>query len=329
MVQFEFLWAFALLPLPLVIYWLTPEYRDRSEALRAPFFTRLVHLTGQAPQSGAAVLRKGVLQRVSGILTWLLVIIALARPVWIGEPIIQEKAARDMMLIVDLSGSMEEQDFSNAQGDKVTRLDAVKHVLRDFIARRKGDRLGLSVFGNAAFPQAPFTEDHRTVLSLLDELQTGMAGPRTMIGDAIGLAVRLFDASKTENRVAILLTDGNDTGSQMPVARAATIAAENGITIHTIAMGDPETVGEQELDAETLESISEETGGGFFLALDRSELETIYAKLDTLEPTKLDTISYRPKRPLFHYPLAVLLICNLLLAATMLTNAGQGRRADA
>ena len=329
MLQFEFPWAFALLPLPLLIYWLTPEFRDRGEALRAPFFGRLVEITGQRPQSGAVVLRKNWLQRANGLLTWLLVVIALARPVWAGEPIVQEKSARDMMLIVDLSGSMDEQDFANASGEKITRLDAVKLVLRDFIARRKGDRLGLAVFGDAAFPQATFTEDHRTILQLLGELQTGMAGSKTMIGDAIGLTIRLFDASSTQNKVAILLTDGNDTGSQMPVSRAATIAAESGITIHTIAMGDPTTVGEQELDLETLENISETTGGSFFLALDRAGLEKIYAELDELEPAKLDTLSYRPKRPLFHYPLAALVICNMLLAAFMLARARRQERAHA
>ncbi|MDA7949283.1 MAG: VWA domain-containing protein [Hyphomicrobiaceae bacterium] len=329
MLQFDFPWAFALLPLPALVYWLTPEFRDRGEALRAPFFARLVEITGRQPQSGAVVLQKNWIQRTNGLLTWLLVVVALARPVWAGEPIVQEKAARDMMLIVDLSGSMDEQDFANASGEKITRLDAVKLVLRDFIARRKGDRLGLAVFGDAAFPQATFTEDHPTILQLLEELQTGMAGPKTVIGDAIGLAIRLFDASSTQNKVVILLTDGNDTGSQMPVARAASIAAEEGITIHTIAMGDPTTVGEQELDLETLQTISKTTGGGFFLALDRGELEKIYAELDKLEPVKLDTLSYRPKRPLFHYPLAALVVCNMLLAGVMLTGARRREGAHA
>lgn len=329
MLQFEFPWAFALLPLPLLVSWLTSEFRDSGQALRAPFFLRLVELTGRKPQSGAVVLRKNWLQRANGAVTWLLVVTALARPIWAGEPIIQERSARDMLLIVDLSGSMAEQDFTNASGGKITRLDAVKEVLRDFISRRKGDRIGLAVFGNAAFPQATFTQDHDTVLSLLDEVQVAMAGPKTMIGDAIGLGIRMFDASTKENKVAILLTDGNDTGSKMPVPRAAKIAAEKGITIHTIAMGDPATVGEQELDTDALENISRTTGGSSFLALDRNALENIYDQLDKLEPEKLETLSYRPKLPLFHYPLTVLLLCNLLLAGVMLARAGRRERAHA
>lgn len=329
MLQFEFPWALALLPLPLLVYWLAPEFRDHGEAVRVPFFGRLVKLTGKDPQSGAVVQLKGPLQLLVGIASWLLVIAALAKPVWVGEPIVQEKSARDMLLIVDLSQSMDERDFTGASGEKVTRLEAVKEVLRDFIKRREKDRLGLAVFGNAAFPQAPFTEDHATVVVLLDELSTGMAGPKTMIGDAIGLAVRLFSASDKESKVAILLTDGNDSGSQMPVSRAAQIASENGIVIHTIAMGDPTTVGEQELDTKSLEDISDKTGGKYFLALDRAGLETIYTELDRLAPELLETISYRPKRQLFYYPLAALVICILLLAALMLFATARREQAHA
>ena len=323
MLEFDQAWAFLLLPLPLLLYWLAPAYRDRGEAVRAPFFLRLVALTGRQPATGAIVASKGALQKINIVLTWLLVVTALARPVWAGEPIVRETAARDMLLIVDLSGSMEARDFANAEGALISRLDAVKQVLDGFIARRVGDRLGLAVFGNSAFLQAPFTEDHATVRQLLDELRPRMAGPRTMIGDAIGLAVRLFDASDAENRVVIMLTDGNDSGSRMPVGRAAEIASENGITVHTIAMGDPATVGEQELDIPVLEEISEITGGRFFLALDRNELDAVYVELDRLEPEEIETLSYRPRQSLFHYPLAAMTVMFLLFSVAMLR---RGRR---
>ena len=329
MLQFDYPLAFLLLPLPLLVYWLSGAYRDRGQALRVPFFQRLVELTGQQPRAGAVVIRKTLLQRAVLALSWLLVVLALARPEWAGEPIVQEIAARDLLLIVDLSGSMEAQDFSDAEGAKVTRLQAVKQVLDEFISRRQGDRLGLAVFGDAAFPQTPFTEDHATVRTLLDELQPRMAGPKTMMGDAIGLAVRLFDASDKDNKVAILLTDGNDSGSQMPVTQAARIAAERGITLYSIAIGDPTTVGEDALDTGILETIAELTGGRFFLALDRAELDAIYAELDKLEPNKLDTLSYRPKRALFHYPLAVALLAQLLLAAGMTAGNARTRQTHA
>ena len=279
MLEFDLPLAFLLLPLPLLVYWLSPEFRDRGEALRTPFFSRLVTLTGRDPQTGAVVLTKTLWQKLINVLIWLLVVTALARPQWAEEPIVRETATRDLLLLVDLSGSMEAKDFTDEDGERVTRLDAVKRVLDDFIDRRRGDRLGLAVFGNAAYPQAPFTEDYEVVRTLLAELQPRMAGPRTMIGDALGLAIRLFEASTSDNKVVVMLTDGNDTGSQMPVSRAAQIAADNGITVHAIAMGDPATVGEDALDVEALEQIASITGGRFFLALDRHELEGVYDEL--------------------------------------------------
>lgn len=325
MLTFELPWAFVLLPVPLLVYWLSPEFRDHGDAVRAPFLMRLVILSGRAPTYGAVVLRKGWLQRIAIMLGWILLVIALARPTWVDEPIVQEVAARDMLLVVDLSGSMSVEDFTDNAGQKISRLDAVKQVLREFIERRKTDRLGLAIFGSAAFPQAPFTEDHETVIKLLNELQPEMAGPKTMIGDAVGLAVRLFEASEKKNRVTILLTDGNDSGSQMPVGRAAKIAAEQGIQIHTVAMGNPATVGEDALDLDTLKKVSETTGGRFFLALESAELDTIYAELDRIEPEAVEIISYRPKRALFYYPLAAWMLLNLVLIAFMLLSAERSR----
>jgi len=310
---FELPWAFALLPLPVLVLWLVPEFRDESEAVRAPFFKRLVELTGTLPREGAVVIRKRSWQKLYHVVGWLLVVTALARPVWVGEPIVKQFPARDLLLIVDLSGSMEEKDFRDASGVRMTRLDAVKEVVRAFIARRESDRLGLAVFGQAAFLQAPFTEDRDVVGSLLDELRPRMPGAQTMIGDAIGLAVRVFEGSEKQNKVVILLTDGNDTGSQMPVQRAARIASEEGITIHTIAMGDPATVGEQALDTATLDAVAKATQGRSFLALDRDQLDAVYAELDQLEPERIDTLSYRPKRPLHWVPLAASLLFGLVL----------------
>ena len=312
--QFELPLAFLLLPLPILIFWISPEFRDQAEAVRVPFFKHIVKLSKRKPTSGDLLLAKTWIQRMVVGCCWTLIIIALANPQWLGTPITRESSARDMLLIIDLSESMNEKDFTSKDARKISRLNAVKEVLEEFIQRRKADRLGLAVFGNAAYPQAPFTQDHQTVLTLLDELQVNMAGAKTMIGDAIGLAVRLFESSKSNNKVVILLTDGNDTGSQMPIGKASMIAAENGIVIHTIAMGDPSTTGEKQLDLSTLKNISDDTRGKFFVALNREELDEIYKQLDSLEPEKIESITYRPKSSLFHYPLGAALILVLLLA---------------
>ena len=286
-------------------------------------------VTGNTPRTAAVVLTKRWFQKLLLVVIWCLLACALAGPQWVGEPIVRQTSARDMMLIVDLSGSMDEQDFASNDGSRLSRLDAVKDVVGEFIERRKNDRLALGVFGNAAFLQASFTDDHTTVASLLDELQVGMAGPQTMIGDAIGLAIRVFESSTSDNKVVILLTDGNDTGSQMPVPRAAEIAAENGVVVHTIAMGDPQTAGESALDIPVLEDISKRSGGQFFLGLDRNELVNIYDELDRIEPELVETLSYRPSRALFHLPLAAATLLTLAGAWLLSVNAGRRRQAHA
>src|SRR5262249_13332928 len=154
-------------------------------------------------------------------------------------------------------------DFTDASGAKVDRLTAVKQVLDDFLSRRKGDRVGLIVFGNAPFVQAPFTQDLDVCRELLSEMRVGMAGPKTAMGDAIGLAVTVFDRTTVPERVLIVLTDGNDTGSLIPPQKAADVAKDKKITIHTVAVGDPKAAGEDKLDEEALRRVAQTTGGSY------------------------------------------------------------------
>ena len=323
MLEFDYIWFFAFLPLPILIRWLLPAYREQKEAVQAPFFEQIVELTGQTPSKGAVVLRRNWFQLLLMPFCWILLIAALARPHWVEDPIVKIESSRDLMIAVDLSGSMETRDFTDAEGNKIDRLEAVKLVLDDFIARRKGDRVGLILFGTSAYPQVPFTLDHEIWRTLLHESRTKMAGPQTMIGDAIGLAIKLFKESESENRVLILLTDGNDTGSKVPPVRAAEIAAENGITVHTIGIGDPESAGEQALDTDTMKKIAGEAGGNFFQAMDREELVKIYEQIDKLEPVEFESVSFRPKLQLYHWPLGGVLILlvgyHMIMAAMILS----------
>jgi Mg-chelatase subunit ChlD len=245
------------------------------------------------------------------VLTWLLMVLALARPQRIEEPVVKTQPGRDMLIAVDLSGSMEAEDFTDKSGERVDRVTAVKQVLGDFLENRDGDRVGLIFFGTAPFLQVPFTEDLDVCRSLLDEARARMAGPQTMLGDAIGKAINVFEGSDLEEKVLILLTDGNDTNSQVPPIKAAEIAADRGITIHTIGMGDPTSVGEEKLDMQTLVAISAETGGSTFLAIDRAELEEVYVEIDKIAERKLESLSYRPVIDLFFWPLAGAMILTL------------------
>lgn len=310
MYTFEYRWLLAVLPLPLLVWLVLPSYKEEQSSVRIPFFRLITTATGLKPAAGAIVPRTNWLQKIVAPLCWCLTVIALARPVFIEPPIQRIQPARDLMLALDISQSMETPDFISPEGKRISRIDAVKQVVDGFIQRRTGDRIGLIVFGAAAYPQVPFTLDHATCRVLLKETQAGMAGPQTMIGDAIGLAIKEFQNSEAQERVLILLTDGNDTGSRMPPVKAAEIAKQRGIKIHTVAIGNPKATGEDKVDVPLMRSISATTGGQFFLGQDQKQLADVYATLDRITPKNYKTQTYRPKRQLFLYPVgaAVLLV---------------------
>jgi Ca-activated chloride channel homolog len=303
--KFDFPWMFALLPLPLFVWWLVPAYRTTASAVRVPFFHEMAGAAGEKPAPGGVRLRRNVLLRLLLPVLWVLLVLAAAKPVYVESPIVHDEPARDLMLAIDLSGSMATRDFVDPAGERMDRLSAVRRVVADFIAKRKGDRIGLVVFGDAAYPQAPLTLDHDSVQILLNQMQIGMAGPRTAIGDAIGLTVKLMDNSPAPEKVLILLTDGNDTSSAIPPERAAEIAKRHKLVVHTIGIGDPNTTGEDKVDLDALERIARITGGRAFRALGREQdLADVYATLDRMTPEKVKREIYRPQRDFYWVPVA-------------------------
>ena len=301
-----------LLPLPFVVHWFVPAFRECRSAVQVPFLPLISRITGQEPASGSAVARGGVMRTILLAITWAALVFAMARPQWLEDPLTRDIPMRDMLVAVDLSGSMETRDFTDADGQQVDRLTAVKQVLDGFLSRREDDRIRLIVFGNAAFVQAPFTNDLEVLRTLLDEVEIRMAGPRTALGDAIGLAITLFERSEVDERVLIVLTDGNDTGSLVPPDPAAAIAADSDIVIYPIGMGDPENAGEAPLDETTLRQVAEVTGGRYFYAADRESLEAVYDELDRLTPCNVETLTHRPRHDLFQWPLGLALALSLL-----------------
>jgi len=328
MLVFDHPWAFAALPVPLLVWWFFPPYHEVAGAVRVPFFDEIAQTLGRTPTAGAIVRRATWPQRLVAPLCWLLVVTALARPQRLEPPIEHVESARDLLLAIDLSQSMEARDFRAPDGPFIDRLAAVKLVVDDFIARRAHDRIGLVVFGQGAFPQAPLTLDHASVRALLAETRIGMAGPQTAIGDAIGITLKMtaptaaehaptIDAAESatpapathppsppKERVLVLLTDGNDTASRLPPPKAAEIAKSAGITIHTVAIGDPNAAGENKVDLQALEAIATATGGRAFRAEDRRGLEEIYATIDTLTPDQATRTLFRPRIDLYWVPLA-------------------------
>lgn len=329
MIEFAWPWMVVLLPLPLAVWWLAPPYRERQLAVQVPFFERLAHSTGQVPQPGAAILRRRGVQIVAAVLVWLLIVAALARPQWVGDPVTHQVAARDLVLAVDVSGSMDQPDFRTPDGKSLPRLDGVKRVLGDFIARRTGDRIALIVFGTKPYVQLPLTQDLATAQKLLDQMTVGMAGQQTAIGDTIGLAIKSLEASKSKQKLLVLLTDGNDTASRVPPEHAADIARRRGIVIHTIGVGDPNASGENRVDLNILQAVSATTDGRFFRAENGADLEQIYGEIDRLDPVEAETLSWRPKRPLFQWPAGAAVLITFALWLGLLVGNGWARRSAA
>ena len=329
MISFEWLWALVLLPLPLLVRHLLPAAAAvQQAALRVPFMQDFGVVQTTVSQQTSRSLSWWL-----ALLAWVLFILAVARPQWLGDPIELPVSGRDLMLAVDLSGSMQTRDFE-LNDQVMDRITAIKLVASKFIDRRVGDRLGLILFGTQAYLQTPLTFDRKTVKTLLQEAVIGLAGKDTAIGDAIGLAVKRFkqskEAAKKEGRpvskqVLILLTDGANTAGEVDPVKAADLAAAEGMTIYTIGVGADEMLVRSlfgvrrvnpsaDLDETTLKAIANKTGGKYFRARDTQELQKIYKMLDGLEPVVKDTQSFRPRSALYPWPLALsLMIATLLL----------------
>ncbi|MUL00647.1 VWA domain-containing protein [Aliivibrio fischeri] len=314
-----------LLPLPLLVTRIAPSYRTQQSAIKVPFFHIIAEALNISVSDGASRLTPAKWQRILLYLSWGMILIALTKPTLLGPPQTREQFGRDVMVVVDLSGSMAEKDFTSIDGIKISRLDAVKKVLNDFAKTRKGDRLGLILFGDAAFVQTPFTPDHDVWLDLLNQTRVEMAGKSTHLGDAIGLTIKRFeenDNSQSINtnpreKVAIILTDGNDTDSYVPPMDAAKVAKVKGVRIHMIAIGDPQTVGEQALDMDTINTIADASGGQAFQALNQDELINAYAEISKLEPQLYQSTTYRTKQSIHQYPVMVMLLIHLFFFGFM------------
>lgn len=312
MLQFEWPWVLLALPLPWIARrLLSPLRRTAGVALRVPFFASMMSAPSSTVTHAARALWIATV-------AWLLLVAAAARPQWLGEPEAIPMSGRDIMLAVDLSRSMQQTDFE-VQGELIDRLAAVKLVALDFIEQRVGDRIGLILFGERAYLQAPLTFDRITVQTLLKEAVLGLAGDATAMGDAIGIAVKRLRGDRVRNRVLILLTDGANTAGEIEPLKAAELAAKAGLRIHTIGIGADDTRIRQlfgtyrtnpklDLDEATLKAIAERTGGRYFRARDSAELNEIYALIDQIEPVEQDPRRFRPISSLYPWPLGVALV---------------------
>ena len=310
MLQLLWPWMLAAVAAPLLVARLVPRAPDAAGApIRVPFFDEALAWSSHAAVAGWRI------RRAVAVFAWCALVLAAARPQWVGDPVSLPVHGRDLMLALDLSGSMREQDMKSRTGFEA-RIDVVKRVAGDFVARRTGDRVGLILFGTRPYLQAPFTLDLATVSKMISETVLGLAGEQTAIGDAIGLAVKRLREREMDKRVLVLLTDGADTASHVDPLAAARFAAEEGITIYAVGVGADEEAASRwfgtrrmltrsALDESTLRTIAAMTGGRYFRARDTVELEEIYRLIDELEPVGGDDEVFRPTRDLFHWPLGL------------------------
>jgi len=324
MMHFAWPWVFIVLPLPWIIRRFFPAVQTAEQsALKVPFLEDF-----KVAETEFVMRAQKPWFFWLAIFAWCLLVIASSRPQWLGEPIEQGVSGRDLMLAVDLSGSMEEKDFV-VNNEAVDRLTATKAVASQFIQKRVGDRIGLILFGTNAYLQTPLTFDRKTVQILLNEAALGLAGESTAIGDAIGLAIKRLKSQEASSRVLILLTDGANTAGNVTPLKAAELAAEHQLKIYTIGIGADEMIVKsffgsrkvnpsRDLDEKTLTAIAEKTGGQYFRARDTAELTKIYQMLDELEPVEKDKQYFRPHSELFFWPLGLALIITFLISAIRL-----------
>jgi len=330
MFDMQWPWLLLLAPLPLLMRFVKPKQRIEA-ALRVPFYEQASELKFQ--QSFQSGKRIGTLATLWAI--WLCCVFAVTNPQWVGEPTSMPSSGRDLLMAVDISGSMGTLDMSY-RGQSINRLMAIKKVIGDFVQRRNTDRLGLVLFGSQAYLQAPLTYDRNTVFNLLQETEIGFAGEQTAIGDAIGLSVKRLRSRPHAHRVLILLTDGANTSGELTPDKATELAEKAHIKIYTIAFGaesmevpgifGTRTVNpSRDLDEPTMMKIAEKTGGKYFRARNLEELDDIHRELDRLEPVETEAQTFRPVQTLFYWPLSGAFLLSLFMAiASMWQGSSRG-----
>lgn len=307
MIHFAWPWCFLLLLLPWAVYKFMPRRDVQLPQLDAPTLPYL------APQIQTRSLHTK-LNRVLALFGWLFFTITIARPQWLDEPIVQITPSRDIIVAVDVSKSMVIQDMS-LEGAISSRIDMVKSYLRSFVQQRKGDRISLIVFADHAYLMVPFTQNTEALKQLISEINVGLAGNFTAIGEAITLSVKKILQEPYQDKTLILISDGRDTVNSISEENAALLAKASGLKIYTIGVGaDPLTVDTpSDLDEASLEHIATITGGKYFRARSESDLSEIYQEINLSEALAMHSVVYQPITELYTYPALLLCLCMTLL----------------
>lgn len=277
--------------------------RKRRAALVAPFFERAATISHQRPRKSAWINKRNFFAWITLILCWACLLAAASSPRYVGQPSKKTITVRNFLIVADISFSMETTDWF-INGKRVTRWDAVKSIMKDFVQNRHSDQVGLVMFGTNAYLQAPLTTDLGAINWLMDQTEVGMAGQMTAIGDAIAFGTNVLKEDTIKHKIMLLLTDGIDAGQNILPLDAAQQAKRDSVTIFTLGIGKAGNgMGGYDLDEKTLKEIANATGGQYFNAMNEGQLKNVYTTLDKLEPVKYDEESYKPVVLLYYYPL--------------------------
>ena len=327
MINVEYPWFLTLIILPLVVYWIIPRVSpDKQLALKTPFFKQI---KSQLPIVSLSNFKRANYFKYLLTMIWALLIVSGTGLQWMGKPINLPQSGRDLMMAIDLSGSMAIEDMKKADGTTESRFDLVMRVANEFLDTRKGDRVGLILFGTKAYLQTPLSFDIPTVKKMLNDASIALPGPLTAIGDGIGLAVKKLMQYPSQSKALVLLTDGENNSGALQPLQAAEIAKRNGIKVYTIGLGGGQMVintafgqrlvnTSEDLDTHVLKQIADMTGGKFFRAQNSSDLKEVYKAIDKMEPVESDKIVVRPVTYLYPWTLGAALLLSFILSAIWL-----------
>ncbi|MYD42836.1 MAG: VWA domain-containing protein [Gammaproteobacteria bacterium] len=313
MIELLWPWAFVILALPIAVRFLMPPHASNEAALNVPHVEAFMFdqsaLANQAKASSLLLL-------AIACIAWLALATALARPQWTGAATVLPSSNRDLVLAIDISGSMGQQDM-RVTGRNYTRIAVVKHAVQDFVEQRDGDRIGIVLFGSLPYVYVPLTPDIGTASEMLEDAPIGIAGRSTAIGDSLGLAVKQLLNHPADHRVVVLMTDGKSNFGELEPRDAAELALASDVTVYTIGIVPPSSSRgffaplqrqTENVDEELLQEIAAKTGGKYYKATDLSALTSIYDEINALEPIDREGQIVRPTRALFHYPLTTALL---------------------
>ncbi|HVY73957.1 MAG TPA: VWA domain-containing protein [Puia sp.] len=302
--EIAYKWVFLLLPLPLLVYWLVPALRKKRSALIAPFFERAVTVSHQKPKKRAWISGRNFFSWLALILCWVGLLAAASSPRYVGKPAKKVKTVRNFLITADISFSMAERDWV-VGGKRMSRWEAVRSIMSDFIKQRQSDQVGLVMFATNAYLQAPLTADLATIDWLMSQTEVGMAGQMTSIGDAIVFSTKVLKEDTIKQKIMLLLTDGIDAGQDISPLDAAQLAKKDSVQIFTLGIGQAKGSGGYDLDEKSLKEIAQTTGGQYFNAMNEGQLKQVYETLNKIQPVEYEEETYKPITLLYYYPLAV------------------------